>query len=65
VTPFLNQNGKMFVSLSSAKDSAQNSSGMLAFIEIEALSEGKHEVALDRDVMNILTADGKNFAVKF
>jgi general secretion pathway protein D len=63
--PFLNQNGKMFVSLSSAKDSAQNSSGMLAFIEIEALSAGKHEVALDKDVLNMLTADGRNFFVKF
>jgi general secretion pathway protein D len=63
--PFLNQNGKMFVSLSSAKDSAQNSSGMLAFIEIEALSEGKHEVVLDKDVLNMLTADGRNFVVKF
>lgn len=64
-TPFLNQNGKMFVSLSSAKDSAQNASGVLAFIEVECLSEGKHELAFDKDVLNMLTADGKNFAVKF
>lgn len=64
-TPFLNQGGKMFVSLSSPKDSAQNTSGVLAFIEIEALSAGKHEIMFDKDVMNILTADGKNFAVKF
>lgn len=63
--PFLNQGGKMYVSLSSPKDSAQNTSGVLAFIEIECLSEGKHEIAFDKDVMNILTADGKNFAVKF
>jgi general secretion pathway protein D len=64
-SPFLNQNGKMFVSLSSAKDSAQNASGVLAFIEVEALSEGKHELSFDKDVLNMLTADGKNFAVKF
>ncbi|HEX8638376.1 MAG TPA: secretin N-terminal domain-containing protein [Pyrinomonadaceae bacterium] len=65
ISPFLNQNGKMFVSLSSAKDSAQNASGVLAFIEVECLSEGKHEVTFDKDVLNMLTADGKNFAVKF
>lgn len=64
-TPFLNQGGKMYVSLSSPKDSAQNASGVLAFIEIEALTDGKHEVAFDSDVVNLLTADGKNFAVKF
>ncbi len=64
-TPFLNQGGKMNVSLSSPKDSAQNTSGVLAFIEVEALSAGTHEIKFDKDVMNILTADGKNFAVKF
>jgi hypothetical protein len=64
-TPFLNQNGKMNVSLSSPKDSAQNTSGVLAFIEVEALSAGTHEIKFDRDVMNILTADGRNFTVKF
>lgn len=63
--PFFNQNGKMYVSLSSPKDSAQNTSGVLAYIEIEALADGKHEVKFDADVVNILTADGKNFAVKF
>lgn len=64
-TPFLNQGGKMFVSLSSPKDSAQNASGVLAFIEIEALTDGKHAVSFDSDVINLLTADGKNFAIKF
>jgi general secretion pathway protein D len=64
-TPFLNQGGKMNVSLSSPKDSAQNTSGVLAFIEVEALAAGTHEIKFDRDVMNILTADGRNFTVKF
>ncbi|MGI8884557.1 MAG: cohesin domain-containing protein, partial [Pyrinomonadaceae bacterium] len=64
-TPFINQNGKMFVSLSSPKDLAENSSGILAYIEVEALTGGKHELAFDKDMLNILTADGKNFAVKF
>ena len=64
-TPFINQGGKMFVSLSSPKDSAENASGILAYIEVEALTDGKHEMAFDKDILNILTADGKNFAIKF
>lgn len=65
VTPFVNQNVKMFVSLSSAKDTAQNSSGVLAYVEIEALADGKPEISFDADILNMMTADGKNFAVKF
>ena len=63
--PFLNENGKMFVSLSSPKDTAENSSGMLAYIEVEALADGKHDITFDKDILNFLTADGKNFVVKF
>ena len=63
--PFINERGKMFVSLSTARDVAQNSSGILAYIEIEALTDGTAQIAFDRDIMNILTADGKNFAVRF
>jgi len=63
-TPFLNQNGKMYVSLT-AKDVRQMlASGTLAIVEIEALADGKPEVEFDRDVLNFLTADGKNFVVK-
>ncbi|MCA1637184.1 MAG: hypothetical protein LC768_02410, partial [Acidobacteria bacterium] len=65
VMPFLNQSGKMFVSLTSPKDISENSSGILAYIEIEALADGKPEVAFDKDILNILTADGKNFVMKF
>jgi general secretion pathway protein D len=64
-TPFMNQNGKTFVSLSSAKDIAENTSGILAYIEVEALADGKHEIAFHKDVLNFLTADGKNFVVKY
>ncbi len=64
-TPFLNQNGKMFVSLSAPKDASEYSSGVLAYIEVEALADGKHEIEFDPEVMNLLTADGKNFVVKF
>jgi hypothetical protein len=64
-TPFLNQNGKMYVSLSTSKDIAENSSGILAYIEIEALADGKPEITFDTDVLNFLTANGKSFTVKF
>jgi general secretion pathway protein D len=63
--PFLNQNGKMYVSLSSSKNTAENASGVLAYIEVEALADGKHEISFDSDVLNILTADGKDFVLKF
>ena len=63
--PFLNQNGKMFVSLSAKDDAGATANGTLAFIEIEALVDGKPEMTFDRDVLNFLTTDGKNFQVKF
>ena len=65
VAPFLNQNGKMYVSLSSSRDIAENSSGILAYVEIEALTAGKPEISFDADMVSMLTADGKSFAVKF
>jgi general secretion pathway protein D len=65
VTPFMNQDGKMFVSFSTTKDIAENSSGVLAFIEIEALADGKPEISFDSNVLNFLTSDGRNFTVKF
>jgi general secretion pathway protein D len=65
VTPFMNENGKMFVSLSSPKDTAENSSGILAYIEIEALTDGNPQIAFEGDILNFLTADGKNFTVRF
>lgn len=65
VSPFLNQNGKMFVSLSSAKESVEASSGILAYIEIEALADGAPEMIFEKDVLNFLTPDGKNFVVRY
>jgi hypothetical protein len=62
--PFLNENGKMYVSLSTQSGVA-STAGTLAVIEIEALADGTPEIALEKDVLNFLTVDGKNFAVKF
>lgn len=63
--PFLNQNGKMYVSLAGSKNTADNATGILAYIEVEALADGKHDLAFESEVLNILTNDGKNLAVKF
>ncbi len=65
VPPFLNQNGKMFVSLSPADQALTGTQGVLAYVEIEALVDGMPEIALDKEVLNFLAADGKNFAIKF
>ena len=62
--PFLNQNGRMFVSLSLAGKIA-TTQGVLAFVEIEALADGRPELALEKDVLNFLAVDGRNFSVKF
>jgi len=64
-TPFINQNGKMYVSLTAKDDAAAKTAGTLAVIEIEALVNGRPEIVFDRDVLNFLTADGKNFLVRF
>ena len=65
VTPFVNANGRMDVSLFTSKDIAENSSGILAYIEIEALADGKPDIAFDTEAISFLTADGKNFSVRF
>ncbi len=64
VLPFLNEKGKMFVSLSLQQGTVATQSGVLAIVEIEALADGKVEISLEKDVLNLLAADGKNFAIK-
>ncbi len=61
-TPYINQNGKTYVSLTAAENA--NTSGILAYLEIEALTPGRPEIAFDRDMLNFLTSDGKNFVIK-
>ncbi len=64
VAPFLNENGKTYVSLVLPEGVATSSRGTLAVIEIEAMADGAFDVAIDRDVLNLLTVDGRNFAIK-
>lgn len=63
--PFINNDGKMFVSLSLPSGSVLTPSGVLAVVEVEALADGKMELSLEKDVISFLTADGKNVAIKF
>jgi general secretion pathway protein D len=65
ITPFLNTGGKMYVSLSSEKDTNGNASGILAYVEIEALSAGIPQIALDTDILSVMTVKGMNFELKY
>jgi hypothetical protein len=65
VIPFLNQNGKMYVTLSPAEAAMQGNNGIIAYVEVEALSEGKLEIGFDRQTMTVLTPEGKNFSILF
>jgi general secretion pathway protein D len=62
--PFLNDKGKTYVTLAIPDGVSSASRGVLAVIEVEALADGAFEVAIDKDVLNFLTEDGKNFAIK-
>ncbi len=64
VTPFFNQGGKLFLSLSGKGQSVISPNGTLAYVEIEALADGKPVITFEKDMVNFLTAEGKNFAVK-
>ena len=65
VAIFQNQNGKAYMSFNSLKDTTGNTTGILAWIEIEALTDGKQELSLDTNTIKLMTADGKDFAVKY
>lgn len=65
VTPYLNTGGKMFVSLSLENGVAPSAFGILAYVEIEALADGKPVISLEKEAVNFLSGEGKTFAVKF
>jgi hypothetical protein len=65
VTPFINQNGKMFVSLALENGEAPMLTGIVAYVQLEALADGVPAVTLERDVLNFMSAQGKVFQVKF
>ena len=49
----------MYVTLSPAEAAMQGSTGTIAYIEIEALSEGKPEMGFDRQTISVLTPEGE------
>ena len=63
-TPFINENGKMFITLTARDEKGLIPAGTLAFVEIEALIGGKPVITFDRDLFNFQTAEGRNFIVK-
>lgn len=65
VAPFINNDGKMFVSLSLPSGNATATTGVLAIVEVEALTDGKVELAFEKDVINFVAPDGKSMAIKF
>ena len=63
--PFLNEKGKTYVSLSLPDGSVAAGSGIVAYVELEALTEGRPQFTFDKDVMHFLTPEGRNLAVSF
>jgi hypothetical protein len=63
--PYLNKDGKMFVSLSLESGAAPGIFGILAYVEIEALSDCKPLIEIEKEAISFLSAEGKTFAAKF
>jgi len=61
--PLVNENGKMFVSLMAADKTVAATDGVLAFIEIEALVDGKPVFTVEKDALNFMGLDGRNMQV--
>ncbi|MCA1590454.1 MAG: hypothetical protein LC734_08715 [Acidobacteria bacterium] len=59
--PYVNHDGKMFVTLSLPSGTVSNGSGVMAFVEVEALTAGRPELALQSDITTLIGADGKHF----
>lgn len=63
VMPFLNTDGKTYFSMIASDDKAVAQTGVIAYIEVEALADGVPQIALDGDILNLMTAEGKNIPV--
>lgn len=63
VTPFLNQGGKTNIAIAAPGGMSAEMEEVLVYIEVEALVEGRPEIAFDRDLLNMMTADGRNFSI--
>jgi len=63
--PFINQNGKTYVSMVSREGIKAGSSGIIAFVEVEALMDGVPQLFFDGEITGFLSMDGRNVPVKF
>ncbi|MCE7961108.1 MAG: hypothetical protein DYH05_01265 [Acidobacteria bacterium ACB1] len=63
VMPFLNTDGKTYFSMIAADGKPVATTGVIAYIEVEALADGVPQIALDSDILNLMTADGRNIPV--
>jgi hypothetical protein len=63
-TPYLNQDGKMFVSLNNKEAEDIGANGTIAYVELEALVAHRPVIRFDRDAVNFMTAGGKNLVWK-
>jgi len=63
--PLGNMGGRMLVSLATADKTVSGTDGVLVFIEIEALADGKPEMTFEKNALNFMAADGKFLQVKF
>lgn len=62
--PFLNDEGKTYVSLSLPDGNAASATGTLVYLEVAALADGKHAFDIDRNVLNFISMDGRNFSIE-
>ncbi len=63
--PFLNDKGKLYVTLTADGETGHSATGIFAYIEIEARTDGRPEIGFDRDMFNFQTARGKILDLKF
>jgi type II secretory pathway component GspD/PulD (secretin) len=63
--PFINQNGKTYVSMVSREGIRAGTPGVIAFIEIEALMDGVPQIFFDGEMTGFLSVDGRNVPIKF
>lgn len=63
--PFINQNGKTYVSMVSREGIRPGTPGVIAFVEVEALMDGAPQLFFDGEITGFLSIDGKNLPVKF
>lgn len=62
-SPFLNSNGRTYVTLTAPDGIVSALAGTVIFVEVEALKDGQPVINFDPDILNLLTSDGKNFSV--